>query len=407
MEAILSSLAGAAVGATLTQLYNRFSDRANPLASILRIGYAPTVPSAAKDALASFPPTLASRINGHPTIPATVDSATDIPLREYSEQVRVIRETVRMVLGRQERALTELFPPFFAALDRNEALECARIFAENTAFLWAWIRGRTRRDQVPPDIPDHVVDLQSIHPRDGLIVRSDKDGDYILDLQGSVYRVYLIWSTIKVPDQAHLCQKAASALVRDIAEFRTDSLRTIIGVVQRDVEESVTELRALLSEISDEEKRVSFLETVALMRNRGRQPYCIDSTARLFVSAAGYSFQSSKGAAQVDHDVEINVFTDHLEPALTVILPREVKIVRFVTNVPFPQLPDYEVLAALGRAGERKCSLALRLFTERAGSVIYHTSPVPFRTFDATAAIPRPRRSKWLPNKGMKLSARP
>jgi len=399
MYALLPPIAGAAVGATLAYLYNRFSDRASPLASILRAGYTTTVPAAARDIRACLPHELAQRINANPAVPGYADSTKELPLGSHIDEVKRIKGIIRNELVAYERALGSTFPRLVQALDQNDHLGFARVFAEDCRFLWAAIRGRVRRDQAPPEVPAQPVDLSTVRAKDGLIVRTDKDGDYVLDLPGLVFRVYLIWSGENVPEQAERCKKVASALLQDIAEFRTDRLRTIVGAIHREVQALAAELSDLHDAVSEELEKFSFLEVLTLLRNRGKRPYCVDRAARLFVNTTGYAFQSTAlGTLEIHKDLELDLIADVPEQEIVAVSGDHPRLVRFVSRIPMRQLQDYEALLTLGRTGERSCRLGLRLFTEKI-SRVYHTAPVAFRTFESTAVIPRPpERLKWLPN---------
>lgn len=315
-----------------------------------------------------------------------------MPLDAYAKQVHVIREMVRVTLGIQERGLGTI-TSLFQAIDRDDHIAFTRTFAEHAPFLWGWLLGRARRQQIPPCVPPEVVDIESIKPRDGLTVRTDKDNDYVIDVPGTVYAFGLIWSAEQVPAQAELCHKVASSVARDLVEFRTDVLRSILGAVERDVQESIKEARALLAEVIREEQRYAFLEVAALMRNRGRRAYAVDSVARIFVAAAGYSFRTAAGIPiTVSEDIELELVGEIETRAsqFTVIKPGDARVVRFLSRVPFEALPSHDALSALGGQGERVCRLGTRLFREGKGPALFYTPATGFRTFEPGTPIPKP-----------------
>lgn len=391
MERIVAAIIGAFVGALLKYLYDRYADRSEPIGSVLRVGPTASVPTSAKDVLASFPANLAERYNAHPSLPSRIDPTKEIHLDDYARQVRIIREAVRVTAGIQERG-SETIRLLFQSIDRDDHLAFARTLAEHDRFVGGWIVGRARRHQSPPASPPDLIEVGAMTPRDGLQIAVDSDGDYVISVQGEVHTILLPWFTRSLPAEGERVHKVLSGVVRDIAEFRSDNLRGMLGAVERDVRASIDELRKLLDEITREERRYSFLEVAVLMRNRGRRAYATDSSGRLFLNAAGYSFRSTAGTTTLNEDIELELVAEGETPEseLTVIKPGEAALVRFVSKLPFESLSSHDALAALGNHGERSCRVGTRLFREGADPELFYTPPVSFRTFEAGTAIPKP-----------------
>lgn len=394
MERLVPVVIGAFLGAFLKYLHERYADRSEPICSILRVALTTTVPEAAREVVAGFPDALALRYNTSPVLPGAVNSAREIPLKIYAKQVHDIRETVRVQLGVQERGL-RIIASLFTAVDRDDHVGFVTLFAEHDSFLWGWLRGRALRGDVPPEIPPAVVDAASIAPRNGVSVRADKDGDYVVVLAGHVQLVLLEWSSkVSIPELGERCQKVAGGVARSIAEFRVDELRALLGALHRDVSDVTEQLRGLLADIASEEARYSFLEVTALMRNRGRRAFAVDSVGRLFVSARGYSFAvpGSNTAQHFSDDIDIDLLCEEQAGTreFVIVKPGDATVVRFLTRVPFDSLPARDALEALGKGGERTCRLGSRLFKEGMKPALYYTPTASFRMFDAGTTIPRP-----------------
>jgi hypothetical protein len=395
MESMIAAMVGALLGALLKYLYDRYTDRSAPIGSVLRVGLTTTVPKGAREVFARFPEALAIHYNTSPVMQENIDSAKEVPLEDYAKQVHEIREDVRIQLGIQGRGL-ETLESLFKALDRNDHMGFAKIFAEHDDFLFGWMRGRTLRGQSPPEVPTDVIEPSSVTPRPGLAPRVQENGDYIVDIAGHVQLILLVWSTKQtVPEKGKLCQKVAGGIARAIAEFRIDELRGSLGAVESDIKTVVDELRALLGEVTKEEERYSFLEVTALMRNRGRRAYAVDSVARVFVAAAGYTFTAvGAGAAPVslsdDIDVDLVSETDAANLGFVVVKPGDATVVRFLTKLPLDALSGRDALESIGRHGGRSCRLGVRLFREGTGPELYYAPAAPFRMFDAGTTVPRP-----------------
>ncbi|MDY0167523.1 MAG: hypothetical protein RBS80_13330 [Thermoguttaceae bacterium] len=383
-------VAGAVLGAGVSHILSSWSDRSRPSGSFVRISERTKVPTTAEEQLVHFPATLAAKYNAHAALPGGVNPSKDVPIRAYLEQVEKIVGMVRLRLS-QLTHYKRVLQSLFTHLDRNNAIGFAESFSEYNDFLWGYIHGRCRRFISPPTVPADPVDVAAIRPVVRLHVLRDDDGDFVIDIENSVHRIGLIWSSEEVPEKKQRAERAAGAVAKDIAEFHRDNLRTLLGAVDVELEQHLNELSGILTETLAERRRFSFLSVTVLIRNRGKRSFCVDPEARLFVQTRNYTcMHEDTGVAEaIADDVCFDLVLVDPEPnGVLEIAAGSSRLLEFSTKEIFSAHENYRALRQLAHVAERRCRVGFLAYTEGRRESVVYTRPAMFSIRQTTPNIP-------------------
>lgn len=357
----LIGVSGVVLGTSLHYLLARVTNKSIPKIALAKLSESDEVPDIALRTEVGFPPRLAQKYNNHPSSPGKIDAGQSLPINKYTEQLDKIIDGLKVNLGQIEH-FNSVLSELFECLARKNQLEFIKILAEHNGVINGYLMGRISRYQTPPHIPDAIIPLAEMNPKDLIHVSRDHDNDYIVEIEGEAAVFGLAWTQIKSPDKRDIAERVSSELARAIGCFDVDILTEMLSALSSDVEKDIADLNKLTESVRFEKEKFTFVTASLVVSNNGKKPFHLDTQARLFVNSQGYSFLNEESIeVEVSKNHSIDLVCDNTHGVIEV--PAfSTKTITYFSTEPTTKQMEGEALRVLSRLGERDCYVALKAY---------------------------------------------